>query len=150
MGLIVNKPVEDVTLSDLLDQSSISTNSLDDALVLHFGGPVEAGRGFVLHSTDYHSELSSLKVSGDFSMTSTMDILEDVAQGTGPDKSIFALGYAGWAPGQLEAEIAQNGWLVVKPSQQLVFDTEDSKKWSQALHLLGIDPAILSSTGGRA
>lgn len=150
MGLIVNKPADDVTLADLLDQTSISKTGIDPKLPIHFGGPVEPGRGFVLHSTDYHSELSSLKVDTSFSMTSTLDILEDVAIGAGPAQAIYALGYAGWAPGQLENEIAQNGWLIAKPTTDLVFETPDKQKWSQALHLLGIDPAILSSSGGRA
>jgi len=150
MGLIVNKPVPDVSLHDLLDQMSICKTDLRADQTVHFGGPVEPGRGFVLHTPDYHSGLSSLAVTEAFSMTSTVDILEDVGQGNGPSKAIYALGYAGWGAGQLEGEIASNGWLTVQAEPELIFDTGDCQKWRQGLTMLGIDPAILSSTGGSA
>jgi len=148
--LIINKNVDDVRLVDLLEQMSIDNSRVAPSVPVHYGGPVEPGRGFVLHSTDYHSGLSSMKINADVSMTSTLDILEDVAEGNGPARALFALGYAGWAPGQLEAEIAANGWLIVDPTPELIFDTPDARKWSAALGILGIDPAILSSTGGSA
>ncbi|MFP4273392.1 MAG: YqgE/AlgH family protein [Paracoccaceae bacterium] len=150
MGLIVNKPTEDVTLTDLLDQLSIET--LPDArrLKVHFGGPVEAGRGFVLHSPDYQSSISSLQVDDRFCMTATLDVLEEFARGAGPRQALMALGYAGWGPGQLEAELAQNGWLTCDADPALVFSTDDAGKWQAALRLLGVDALMLSGSGGRA
>lgn len=150
MGLMVNKPVHDVRLSDLMDQLSIPKGGSEGDVLIYFGGPVEHGRGFVLHSPEYRSELSTLVVGEDFAMTATIDILEDIGAGKGPEKSLIALGYAGWGPGQLDAEIAANGWLIVEVGPDILFDTADAKKWSAALSVLGIDPAILSSSGGRA
>lgn len=150
MGLIVNKPTGDLRLKDLLEQLQI--NQGDDAkdLPVHFGGPVEHGRGFVLHDYGYHSSISTLDVNEDFAMTATMDILEDLAEGRGPSRNIIALGYAGWGPGQLESELAQNAWLTVEADKKLVFDTPDSSKWEAALNKLGISALALSADAGRA
>lgn len=150
MGLIINKPADGVFLGDLLTQLSLPKPDSTSDVAVHYGGPVEVGRGFVLHSSDYHSGLSGMRVNDEFEMTSTVDILEDVAQGNGPSKALFALGYAGWSGGQLEAEIAQNGWLIGPASHDLVFDASADAKWSQAVTDLGVDPAKLSITGGRA
>ncbi|WP_375264675.1 YqgE/AlgH family protein [Planktotalea sp.] len=150
MGLIVNKCVEDVKLADLMDQLSIPKGTTRADLPIYFGGPVEHGRGFVLHSAEYRSELSSMDTGEGFAMTATIDILEDIGAGHGPEKALIALGYAGWGPGQLEGELANNGWLVSDAGSDVIFDTPDSKKWSAALGAIGIDPAILSSSGGRA
>ncbi len=150
MGLIVNKRVEDVELSDLMDQLSIPKGNESAHYPIYFGGPVEHGRGFVLHSSDYSSELSSMAAGTSFKMTATIDILEDIGAGKGPQKALIALGYAGWGPGQLEGELASNGWLVADVGTDVVFDTLDAQKWSAALGALGIDPAILSSSGGSA
>lgn len=151
MGLMVNKPAADLVLSDLLKQLDILTE-VDDAgqMPIHFGGPVETSRGFVLHSTDYDANLHSLKVSDQFSMTATLDILEDIAAGRGPGQSLLMLGYAGWGPGQLESEIAANGWLTSDADAQLVFDFNDTRKWEQALQKLGVNPLALSASAGRA
>lgn len=150
MGLIVNKPSVDVTFENLVDQLSIeNTGNLSDIRV-HFGGPVELGRGFVLHSPDFRSEMTTLNVDDGFAMTATLDVLESIAQGSGPDKRLIVLGYAGWGPGQLESEIAANGWLLCDASTDLVFDTADGDKWEAALSSLGISPLALSSEGGRA
>ena len=150
MGLIINKRVDDVELSDLMDQLSIPKGSESAHWPIYFGGPVEHGRGFVLHSSEYHSELSSMPTGAGFAMTATIDILEDIGAGNGPEKALIALGYAGWGPGQLEGELARNGWLVADVGAHVVFDTPDAGKWSAALGALGIDPAILSSSGGSA
>ncbi len=150
MGLILNKPIEDVRLIDLLSQLSLSEDHVDKETPVHFGGPVESGRGFVLHSTDYHSGLSAMQVGDDFSMTSTLDVLEEISKGQGPEKALFTLGYSGWSAGQLEAEIAANAWLVTPCDHDLVFDTKDARKWSAALGRIGIDPSTLSGSGGRA
>jgi putative transcriptional regulator len=150
MGLIVNKPAADIRLSDLLDQLDIAPKASARDLPVHFGGPVEASRGFVLHSRDYASNLQTLAVSDDFGMTATLDVLEDIAQGDGPSRALMMLGYAGWGPGQLEAEIGMNGWLTTESDPDLVFAGEDSAKWAAALKTLGVDPLGLSSHAGRA
>ena len=150
MGLVVNKPTGELHLSDLLDQLSITMGAEMLNRPVHFGGPVESGRGFVLHEKGYHSSISTMDVEGGFAMTATLDILEDLAQGRGPLKAIIALGYAGWGPGQLEGEIAQNGWLTCDADPDLVFDAADPGKWEAALKTLGIDALALSADAGRA
>ncbi len=150
MGLIVNKPAPEVALRDVLDQLDIKPGSAIAKEPVHFGGPVEMARGFVLHSGDYSSRLQTLKLSQDFGMSATVDILEDIASGQGPDESLVMLGYSGWGPGQLEGEIGRNGWLTCKATPELIFRTSDSEKWSEALSLLGVDPIGLSATAGRA
>ena len=150
MGLIINKPTEDLRLKDLLGQLSITQGDGARDLPVYFGGPVEHGRGFVLHETGYQSAISTLEVNDAFSMTATMDILEDMARGEGPGQTLVALGYAGWGPGQLEGEIAQNGWLICEAAHDLVFGTPDMGKWEAALTSLGISPLTLSAEAGRA
>jgi putative transcriptional regulator len=150
MGLIVNKPTQGVTMDDLLGQIDIPRGPGSAGRIVHFGGPVEHGRGFVLHSGDYRVNSSTLRVSDGFGMTATLDILDHIARGTGPDRAMLMLGYAGWGPGQVEAEILQNGWLVADASEDLVFGTDDPRKWEAALRSLGIDPLLLSAAAGRA
>ncbi len=150
MGLMVNKPAPELKLSDVLDQLLDDAANIDGSLGVHIGGPVETGRGFVLHSDEYRSAIETLEVGGGFSVTATLDVLEDIAVGKGPDKTLLTLGYAGWGPRQLEAEIAQNGWLICDADPALVFDLPDKKKWSAALQSIGIDPLRLSAAAGRA
>ena len=150
MGLIVNKPAEGLALSDVLDQMTNDSRAAEACMPVHMGGPVETGRGFVLHSDEYRSVMQTLEVTPGFAMTATLDILEDIAAGKGPKKALMALGYAGWGPGQLEREIAQNGWLICDADAALVFDLPDARKRGAALDAMGIDPLGLSSTGGRA
>jgi putative transcriptional regulator len=150
MGLILNKPSEEIRMSDVLDQLDIKPTDEAASMVVHFGGPVETGRGFVLHSQDYQSNLHTLQMPGGFGMTATIDILEEIARGTGPAKALMMLGYAGWGPGQLDREIAQNGWLTVDSSAGLVFDTPAGRKWTAALESLGVDALSLSSDAGHA
>ncbi len=149
MGLIVNKPVENVSFPELLEQLGIETE-LEKQIRVLFGGPVETGRGFVLHSADYHATGSTLQVTQDIGLTATLEILEEIAIGEGPAQSLLALGYAGWAPGQLEEEILANGWLHCKPSPDLLFGPSNDTKWERALAELGIDPAQLSGDAGTA
>lgn len=150
MGLIVNKPATEVRFADLLEQLGITRAEGAGDIRVHFGGPVEHGRGFVLHSADYSASGSTLQVDEQMGMTATLDILEDIAKGTGPAQSLLALGYAGWGPGQLEDEILQNGWLTCDAPTDLVFSGDNSAKWEGALRTLGIDPVSLSSSAGRA
>jgi putative transcriptional regulator len=150
MGLIVNKPAREIDVSDLLQQLEIEVAPGSRPIRVHFGGPVECGRGFVLHSTDYEATSSTLQIDDAFGMTATLDILHDIARGDGPGAAILALGYAGWGPGQLEGEIRENGWLVCDASSDIVFGDADEGKWQAALKSLGIDALLLSSEGGRA
>ncbi|MBN8185241.1 MAG: YqgE/AlgH family protein [Salipiger thiooxidans] len=150
MGLIVNKPSGDVTMAALLEQLSISAAPGLDLRQVHFGGPVEVGRGFVLHTPDYKSGLTTLQVDEDFNMTGTLDVLETIARGNPPERWMAMLGYAGWGPGQLEGELAQNAWLVCDASPELVFDTADASKWEAALNSMGIPAHLLSAEGGTA
>ncbi len=150
MGLIINRPKPDVRFADLLEQLEIPQIAGAPTPPVHFGGPVEQQRGFVLHSADYGCVEGTLKIDPQFRMTATMQALEDIGQGRGPSSALFALGYAGWGPGQLEYEISQNGWLTCPPTEKLVFGTPNDKKWAAALKLMGIDPLLLSATAGHA
>jgi len=150
MGLIVNKPAVDLKFSDLLDQLDITPTKLFRPIEVHFGGPVEHGRGFVLHSKDYIAKDSTLEVNDEFGMTATLDILEDISQGNGPNSCLLALGYAGWGPGQLEDEIRANGWLTCDADAALIFSDKNQGKWGGAIESLGIDPRLLSAEGGTA
>jgi putative transcriptional regulator len=149
MGLVVNRLVGSITFPDLLEQLGIDNSGVSDEIRVHFGGPVESGRGFVLHSADYSQE-GTLKVSSLMSLTATIDILRDMASGGGPRHSMLALGYAGWGPGQLDSEIQANGWLHVEPDDALVFDSDLDGKWERAIAKLGISPAMLSGDAGHA
>lgn len=150
MGLIINKPMPDVTLADLLKQLSIEDAQGSTTVPVYFGGPVEIGRGFVLHSAEYQSDDNTLGVDAQFAMTATRDILTDIAAGLGPATTLLALGYAGWGAGQLEGEIQQNGWLSCDATPEVVFDVPAGEKWLAALKLLGVDVLMLSATAGRA
>lgn len=150
MGLIINKPMPDVTLADLLKQLSIEDAQGSTTVPVYFGGPVEIGRGFVLHSAEYQSDDNTLGVDAQFAMTATRDILTDIAAGLGPVTTLLALGYAGWGAGQLEGEIQQNGWLSCDATPEVVFDVPAGEKWLAALKLLGVDALMLSATAGRA
>ena len=150
MGLIVNKFLGFMKLSDILAGKEDVKSVDSQRLPVHFGGPVERGRGFVLHSSDYHSDEASLKVTEAFSMTATLDVLEEINQDSGPEFAILALCYAGWGPGQLETEIKENSWLIADPVAHLIFVEEDEHKWTEALKQIGVDPQLLSGAAGRA
>ncbi len=150
MGLIINKPVPDLSFERLIDQLSIPKSQAGREILVHQGGPVERSRGFVLHSRDWQAGKSTMQIAGHFGMTATMDILEALAQGAGPASALLALGYSGWGPGQLEAEIGRNDWLTAEPEPALIFSPDDGGKWAGALRGMGIDPISLSATSGRA
>jgi putative transcriptional regulator len=149
MGLVVNRRVGAITFDDLLQQLNIGPNKRHDEIRVHFGGPVEQGRGFVLHSSDY-LQTGSLRVDDQVALTATLDILKELAAGGGPRKSLLALGYAGWGPGQLDAEIQANGWLSVSSDEALVFDADLEHKWERAIGKIGIDFSQLSGEAGHA
>lgn len=147
MGLIVNKPAEMLKVGDLYERLDIDRAPGLPEETVHFGGPVETGRGFVLHSSDYHASASTKRVGEDVSMTATLEILHLMASGRGPTRRMVALGYTGWAPGQLEAELQDNGWLICRPDRELLFGAEHGEKWTRAMAKLGIDPRLLSAGG---
>lgn len=149
MGLVINRPVPGLTFSHLMSQMDIETRpDLADFPVLH-GGPVETGRGFVLHSNDYKGTESTIAVSDDISLTATIDVLRALAEGRGPSRALLALGYAGWDAGQVEDEFQGNGWLHCDADPAIVF-AESRGKWVTALKRLGIGPSGLVSETGRA
>lgn len=150
MGLIINKPVKDVVLGDVLGQLDIKVSEKVKGSRVYIGGPVETSRGFVLHSRDFQSDLQTLNVDTDFAMTATLDVLEEIGEPTGPRQSQLMLGYAGWGAGQLEREIRENGWLMCDASPELVFGLDDDAKWAKALGSIGVNPLTLSSAAGRA
>ena len=156
MGLIVNQRAPHISFAELLGQLSIDGNGgqgrqagLVDVDV-HVGGPVETGRGFVLHSSDYFAADSTLPIDGEVSLTATVDILKAIAGGKGPSRAMLALGYAGWRPGQLEDEIQANGWLHCPSDLDLLFDRDLDQKYERALSKIGIDPSHLVSDAGPA
>lgn len=149
MGIVVNQRLPDVEFGELLSQLKLPRSSLKVEPVVHFGGPVETGRGFVLHSTDFIRE-DTVRINDTLCITGTVDILEAIAEGRGPSRSIFALGYAGWSAGQLESEIQNNSWLTIPADEDLIFGTELDDKWGKALSRLGIDAHALSADAGHA
>lgn len=149
MGLVVNRLFDGISFTSLLHQLDIDVTSPARELRVHFGGPVESGRGFVLHSPDYSQE-GSMPVSDQVVLTATVDILRAVAEGQGPERAILALGYAGWGPGQLDQEMQQNGWLHAPADSAILFDADLEGKWERALATLGINLSMLSSDIGHA
>ena len=149
MGLVVNKLVASLTMDELFTHLKLEPSNLERARPVHFGGPVEPGRGFVLHTADYRED-ATLVVGDGFAVTATLDILRAIGKGEGPRHSLLALGYAGWAPGQLDAEMQANGWLSVGADTELIFDSDFAAKWQRALGKLGIDLTLLSTEAGHA
>ena len=157
MGIIINHRAPNISFTELLEQldivppkDRIRLPMGRGAMAVHLGGPVETGRGFVLHSADYFKKESTLPIDNNVCLTATIDILRDIAKGTGPDKALLALGYAGWAPGQLESEIQANGWLHCAADSELIFDPEVDRKYNRALVKIGIDPWRLVNESGHA
>ena len=157
MGIIVNQPAGNIKFPDLLVQLEVIPAAdliqlprrAGEVKVLK-GGPVETGRGFVLHSADFFIENSTLPIDDGICLTATLDILKAIARGGGPHTALLALGYAGWAPGQLETEIQENGWLHCSADPELIFGSDIDTKYTKALKKLGIDLAMLSSEAGHA
>ena len=149
MGLVINRLFGAITFGDLLEQLEIRpTRSVAD-LRVHYGGPVESGRGLVLHSTDFIRD-GTLKVDDDVALTATVDILRAIADGRGPRLSLLALGYAGWGPGQLDAEMQANGWLTAESDEALMFDRDLETKWERSIAKLGVRLSMLSGQAGHA
>lgn len=151
MGLVVNRPMPEIGFSDLLQQLGIETTDTAIDIPVGFGGPVEPGRGFVLHRRLHDAvEGENMRIGDDLAMSTTRDILEDYANGRGPQPAMLALGYAGWGPGQLDSEILGNGWLTTDRYDDIIFGPDNSGKWNAALRGMGIDPVALSPSAGHA
>jgi len=149
MGLVLNQVLESLTFAELLSQLGIKDESPEFEIPVHFGGPVEAGRGFVLHTTDFNQD-ATLEVDGEIALTATIDILKAMSRGRGPRRHLLALGYAGWGPGQLDQEIHQNGWLQAPADSEIIFDTDLESKWDRSVGVIGVDPRMLSDEAGHA
>lgn len=157
MGIVVNQPASNINFPDLLVQLEVIPASdliqlpprAGSVKVLK-GGPVETSRGFVLHTADFFIEDSTLPIDEGVCLTATLDILKAIAKGGGPANAILALGYAGWAAGQLESEIQENGWLHCPADTDLIFGADTEAKYERALRKIGINPAMLSSEAGHA
>ncbi len=157
MGIVINQPAPHIKFSDLLVQLEVIPAAeriqlpprADEVRVLR-GGPVETGRGFVLHSADFFIDNSTLPIAAGICLTATLDILKAIARGQGPASAVLALGYAGWAPGQLETEIQSNGWLNCDADPELLFGPNTEEKYAQAMRKIGIDPGKLASDAGHA
>ncbi|MFC0279186.1 YqgE/AlgH family protein [Falsigemmobacter intermedius] len=150
MGLILNKPLPGLKFSELLRQLKFTEEGSARPVPVQFGGPVETGRGFVLHSDDWRDPDGTMPVEGGYGLTTTHSVLSELAAGRGPQQALMLLGYAGWGEGQLEGEIARSDWLVGEAAPDLIFSAADAGKWTRALAAMGIDPLVLSASGGRA
>ena len=148
MGLVINRAFGEIRFNDLMNQLGIE-GAIDEDRPVHFGGPVDSSRGFVLHSADFKVD-QTLVIDDHVALTATRDILQAIVTGTGPGNAIFALGYAKWFPGQLDSEIQANEWLTAPADAAIIFDRELDTKWERAIALLGFDPAMLSGSAGHA
>lgn len=149
MGLVVNRLIDSMRFDSLLDHLNLQSDLSPPDLPIHFGGPVESSRGFVLHSCDIVQE-STLLIDDDVALTATTEMLQAIANDRGPKHCVLALGYAGWGAGQLDQEIQDNGWLLVPADNQLVFGLDNDEKWAGAISKLGIDLSLLSTEAGHA
>ncbi|MBU8538406.1 YqgE/AlgH family protein [Roseomonas tokyonensis] len=149
MGIVLNQPLESLTFDELLGQLKLDPVPPARRIRLTQGGPVEGGRGFVLHTADWETE-GSLKVMDGLALTASVEILKAIAEGGGPRQGVLALGYAGWGPGQLDEEIQRNAWLSVPADEALLFAEEPEQLWRQALAKLRVDPSLLSGHAGHA
>jgi putative transcriptional regulator len=150
MGIVINQPIEGLDFREMARKLELDVTASTPNFPVLCGGPVETGRGFVLHSSDYSNDQSTLVVSNDASLTATLDILRAMVEGHGPQRAIFALGYSGWGAGQIENEIRMNGWLHCDADETILFDTAMDGRWNAALRKLGIDSSGLSAHAGRA
>lgn len=149
MGLVVNEIMPELSFAELLNQLDIDVSGEVADTTVFRGGPVESGRGFVLHSADFVQETTMI-VSETLALTATVDILKAIAEGSGPQHSLLALGYAGWGAGQIEEEIKNNSWMTVRGEDEVIFYTEPEDKWARAMAMLGIDLSMLSNEAGHA
>jgi putative transcriptional regulator len=149
MGLVINRPIERLSFDALLRQVKVDPVPAQRQVRLLAGGPVEEGRGFVLHSGEWRAE-GSIPVEGGLALTANVDILKAIAEGGGPRQCVLALGYAGWGPGQLESELSENAWLTAPADEALLFDADAATKWQRAMSKLKVDPSRIVGAAGHA
>ncbi|MBS0271388.1 MAG: YqgE/AlgH family protein [Proteobacteria bacterium] len=149
MGLVINKHLGDLTLKGLLDYLNLPQESIRRDLPIYFGGPIDTGRGFVLHSDDF-SHPGTVPIDNHISLTATVDVLQAIAEGSGPIYCLLAMGYVGWGPGQLDSELHSNKWLQIEADSDILFKTPIEKKWEMAIAKLGVSPEALSEEFGQA
>jgi len=149
MGLVINQPIPDLCLADILESFGLSS-SLKDFSPVYLGGPVEKNSAYVLYSSDYQVVGNYLEVSSTVNLTREPVVLQDIAKGIGPRKYLFLLGYAGWAPGQLEEELRVDGWLTLPATDEVLFDVPDRQKWQKAAERFGIDISVFGDVIGSA
>ncbi len=148
MGVLVNNVLNDITCSELLDQLNIK-DAIRYLPPIHFGGPVDTSRGFILHTNDYATN-NTLIINENIALTATIDILQDIVAGKGPSKSLIALGCAGWKAGQLEEEIKGNSWICTTATEELIFGNNNHQKWGNSTRALGVDFIRYSTVAGHA
>ncbi len=149
MGLVVNKHLGDLTLKGLLEYLNLPQESIRRDLPIYFGGPVDTGRGFVLHSDDF-THAGTVPLGNHIALTATVDVLQAIAEGGGPKDCLLAMGYVGWGPGQLDSELHSNRWLQIEADPEILFHSAIEKKWNEAIAKLGVTPESLSDELGQA
>jgi putative transcriptional regulator len=149
MGLVINRLYGEVNFQMLLKQLNVKSTTETPDLPVHYGGPVETGRGFVLHSNDYSRD-GTIRVDDNFALSASLDVLQALAAGNGPQRALMTLGYTGWGAGQLDAEMQANGWLTADADEALLFDTELETKWERSLAKMGVSATMLSAEAGHA
>ena len=147
MGIVINQPLIETKLENIISFEKFKENIPINNIPITLGGPVDTKKGFVLHTREFKDE-STFKISQNIFLTSNINILKSILKGKGPKKSLFALGYSGWVPGQLESEISQNGWLVAPGNSELIFECKIEERWKQAIKSIGFDPNLLNSESG--
>lgn len=149
MGFIVNQPLQRMKLSEIVEHFAMHKGPRFNDMQVHFGGPVDSGRGYVLHSNEYET-MDTTAITDTLSVSTSLEVLKDLAHGEGPEKKLLLLGYAGWGPGQLEQEIEANSWFSVPASDKLIFGDASADKWLSSAKSLGIDPYRISDVAGHA
>ena len=147
MGIIINQPLVQTKVENIISFEKIKERSLVNNIPITLGGPVDTRKGFVLHTHEFKDK-STIKVGQNIFLTSSIDILQSIVKGNGPKKSLFALGYAGWTPGQLESEISDNGWLVAPGDPKIIFECKIEEKWNKAIKSIGVNPGLLNRESG--
>ena len=148
MGIVINQPIIETKINNIMNNEELKDNSNIDNIPITYGGPVDTKKGFILHTSEFKDK-TTIKVDSEIFLTSNINILKSIVKGNGPKKSLFALGYAGWLPGQLEEELSNDGWLVAPGNSKLIFECKTEKKWNEAMKSIGINPNFLSLNSGK-
>ena len=148
MGIVINQPIVETKINNIINNEELKDNSNIDNIPITIGGPVDTKKGFILHTSEFKDE-TTIKVDSEIFLTSNINILKSIVKGDGPKKSLFALGYAGWQPGQLEEELLNDGWLVAPGNSKLIFECKAERKWREAIKSLGINPDFLNLNSGK-